>query len=132
LQVLTIEIHLRWNIPAIKEVFYPKYITPENYLSCKLPEGGFRGLFSLTFTSPAASQTFFDNMPFQKGLSFGTNFTHACPYTILAHCFELEWAVEHGVKEGLVGTSVGMKEMGGLPDNFRMVSNSLLELQNLL
>jgi cystathionine gamma-synthase len=116
LQVLTIEIHLRWNIPtipAIKEVFYPKSITPENYLSCKLLEGGFGGLFSLTFTSPAASQAFFDNMPFQKGPSLGTNFTLACPYTILAHYFELEWAAEYGVKEGLVRTSVGMEEIGG-------------------
>ncbi|KAG1851949.1 pyridoxal phosphate-dependent transferase [Suillus subluteus] len=105
--------------PAIKEVFYPKYITPENYLSCKLPEGGYGGLFSLTFTSLAASQAFFDNMPFQKGPSLGTNFTLACPYTILAHYLELGWAAEYGVEEGLVRISVGMEEREGLLEGFK-------------
>ena len=104
--------------PAIKEVFYPKYITPENYLACKLPEGGYGGLFSLTFTSNAASQAFFDNMPFQKGPSLGTNFTLACPYTILAHYMELGWAAEYGVEEGLVRISVGMEEREGLLEGF--------------
>ncbi|KAG1729260.1 pyridoxal phosphate-dependent transferase [Suillus lakei] len=106
--------------PAIKEVFYPKYVTPENYLSCKLPEGGYGGLFSLSFTSPAASQAFFDNMPFQKGPSLGTNFTLACPYTILAHYFELGWAAEYGVEEGLVRISVGMEEREGLLEGFKV------------
>ncbi|OAX35922.1 PLP-dependent transferase [Rhizopogon vinicolor AM-OR11-026] len=106
--------------PAIKEVFYPKYITPENYLACKLPEGGYGGLFSLTFTSNAASQAFFDNMPFQKGPSLGTNFTLACPYTILAHYAELEWAAEYGVEEGLVRISVGMEEREGLLEGFKV------------
>ncbi|KAG0702048.1 pyridoxal phosphate-dependent transferase [Suillus ampliporus] len=106
--------------PAIKEVFYPKYITPENYLSCKLPEGGYGGLFSLTFTSLAASQAFFDNMPFQKGPSLGTNFTLACPYTILAHYSELGWAAEYGVEKGLVRISVGMEEMEGLLEGFKV------------
>lgn len=106
--------------PAIKEVFYPKFITPENYLSCKLPEGGYGGLFSLTFTSPAASQAFFDNMPFQKGPSLGTNFTLACPYTILAHYLELGWAAEYGVEEGLVRISVGMEEREGLLEGFKV------------
>lgn len=106
--------------PAIKEVFYPKYITPETYLSFKLPEGGFGGLFSLTFTSFAASKAFFDNMPFQKGPSLGTNFTLACPYTVLAHYLELEWAAEYGVEEGLVRISVGMEEREGLLEGFKV------------
>lgn len=106
--------------PVIKEVFYPKYITTENYLSCKLPEGGYGGLFSLTFTSTAASRAFFDNMPFQKGPSLGTNFTLACPYTILAHYFELGWAAEYGVEEGLVRISVGMEERQGLLEGFKV------------
>lgn len=40
----------------------------------------------------------------------GTNFTLACPYTILAHFAELEWAEEFGVERGLVRVSVGMEE----------------------
>ncbi|KAH7909622.1 pyridoxal phosphate-dependent transferase [Hygrophoropsis aurantiaca] len=95
--------------PAVKQVFYPTYITPEHYNACRLPEGGFGGLFSLTFTSLAASEAFFDALPCYKGPSLGTNFTLACPYTILAHFTELPWAAEYGVEEGLVRISVGME-----------------------
>ena len=103
--------------PAIKEVFYPKYITPENYNHCRIKApssvdgkaGGYGGLFSLTFTSLAASKAFFDALPCHKGPSLGTNFTLASPYTILAHFTELKWAAEFGVEEGLVRVSVGME-----------------------
>ncbi|KAI6116341.1 pyridoxal phosphate-dependent transferase [Pisolithus sp. B1] len=95
---------------AIKEVYYPKYFCPTNYAICQVPEGGYGGLFSLTFTSLAASRAFFDALPCLKGPSLGTNFTLACPYTILAHYNELEWAAEYGVEEGLVRISVGMEE----------------------
>lgn len=102
---------------AIKNVYYPKYITLDNYNLCRikpspsLPSGGgFGGLFSLTFTSTSASKAFFDSLPVHKGPSLGTNFTLACPYTILAHFAELEWAEEFGVESGLVRVSVGMEE----------------------
>lgn len=106
------------STPAIKEVFYPKYITPEHYNHCRIKDlgsvdgkaGGYGGLFSLTFTSLAASIAFFDALPCYKGPSLGTNFTLACPYTILAHFAELEWAAEFGVEEGLVRISVGMED----------------------
>ncbi|RXW22168.1 hypothetical protein EST38_g3671 [Candolleomyces aberdarensis] len=93
---------------SIKEVWYPKYITPEHYDHCRIKksstseEGGYGGLFSLTFTSKVASQVFFDALPCYKGPSLGTNFTLACPFTILAHFTELEWAAGYGVEEGLV------------------------------
>lgn len=103
---------------VIKEVFYPKYTTTTNYLRCKLPEGGYGGLFSLTFTSMAASKAFFDALPCEKGPSLGTNFTLACPYTILAHYTELEWAAQYGVEEGLVRISVGMEDRDLLLHSF--------------
>lgn len=40
----------------------------------------------------------------------GTNFTLACPYTILAHYCELDWAAEYGVPINLVRISVGMED----------------------
>ncbi|CAA7264418.1 unnamed protein product [Cyclocybe aegerita] len=112
--------------PAIKEVFYPKYITRENYDFCRIkdvdPEdgedGGYGGLFSLTFTSVAASKAFFDALPCYKGPSLGTNFTLACPFTILAHFGELDWAAQYGVEEGLVRISVGMEETDALLRSF--------------
>lgn len=113
---------------AIKEVYYPKYITRENYDVCRNhdvdPEdgktGGFGGLFSLTFTSDAASKAFFDALPCHKGPSLGTNFTLACPYTILAHYTELDWAVQYGVESGLVRISVGMEEAATLLRSFEV------------
>jgi len=106
----------------IKEVFYPKYITPENYEICRIKEvdsedgraGGFGGLFSLTFTSLGASQAFYDALSCYKGPSLGTNFTLACPFTLLAHFAELDWAAQYGVEEGLVRVSVGMEDKNSL------------------
>ncbi|TFK26083.1 PLP-dependent transferase [Coprinopsis marcescibilis] len=107
---------------AIKEVFYPKYVTAEHYEHCRVKSsasedgraGGYGGLFSLTFTSLAASSGFFDALPCHKGPSLGTNFTLACPFTILAHFTELDWAAEYGVEEGLVRISVGLEDTENL------------------
>lgn len=103
----------------IKKVCYPKWETRANYDICRLPspvgldgeeEGNFGGLFSVLFTSKVASEAFFDALPCAKGPSLGTNFTLACPYTILAHYTELEWAASYGVEEGLVRLSVGLED----------------------
>ncbi|KAF8966634.1 pyridoxal phosphate-dependent transferase [Flammula alnicola] len=118
--------------PAIKEVFYPKYITRENYDKCRIQSvdsedgktGGFGGLFSLTFTSIAASKAFFDALPCYKGPSLGTNFTLACPFTILAHFGELDWAAQYGVEEGLVRISVGMEDSQVLLRSFQIALNA--------
>ncbi|KAI5122114.1 hypothetical protein M0805_002236 [Coniferiporia weirii] len=99
----------------VKEVYYPKYTTRANFDICRsadLPEGAsaFGGLFSVTFTQDIASRAFFDSLACHKGPSLGTNFTLACPYTVLAHFAELDWANEYGVEEGLVRVSVGAEE----------------------
>lgn len=105
--------------PVIKNVYYPKYMTPEHYEASlrspsptdnDAPVPGYGGLFSVTFTSLLASQTFFDALPCYKGPSLGTNFTLACPYTILAHYGEQEWAGQWGVEAGLVRVSTGLEE----------------------
>lgn len=107
---------------VIKEVYYPRYITPENFaIAQRLPstgKGGFGGLFSLTFTSIAASRAFFDALECCKGPSLGTNFTLACPYTILAHYLELDWASGFGVEAGLVRVSVGLEPIQSLLASF--------------
>ena len=95
---------------ALSKVYYPKYITSHNFLASKRPEGGWGGLFSVTFTSLNASKAFFDTLECCKGPSLGTNFTLACPYTVLAHYLELEWAAGYEVEEGLVRVSVGLED----------------------
>ncbi|WVQ78716.1 hypothetical protein IAT38_000803 [Cryptococcus sp. DSM 104549] len=107
---------------VIKRVYYPRWETPENYAHVQrfptLGKGGFGGLFSLTFTSLAASRAFFDVLGCAKGPSLGTSFTLASPYTILAHYLELDWAAEHGVEAGLVRISVGQEDQAVLKEWF--------------
>ena len=67
---------------------------------------------------PEQAVTFFDQLECQKGPSLGTNFTLACPYTILAHYLELEWTSSWGVEPDLVRISVGLEEAGDLTGRF--------------
>ena len=104
--------------PSVKTVYYPKYTTSEHFARCKRPGGGFGGLFSVTFHDPRVSKAFFDALPCAKGPSLGTNFTLACPYTILGHYAELDWAEEYGVERDLVRVSIGMEDRKVLMDGF--------------
>ncbi|GJJ14955.1 hypothetical protein Clacol_009225 [Clathrus columnatus] len=109
---------------VVKQVYYPKWETRENYDICRLPsrtvnQGNFGGLFSVTFISKEIAEAFFDALPCAKGPSLGTNFTLACPYTILAHFLELPWAAQYGVEEGLIRVSVGLEDTGTLLDWFQ-------------
>ena len=109
---------------VIKKVYYPRYSSPDTYEQAKrlptLGKGGYGGLFSLTFTSMAASKAFYDALGCAKGPSLGTSFTLASPYTILAHYFELDWAAEHGVEAGLVRISVGQEDVETLQNWFEV------------
>jgi cystathionine gamma-synthase len=97
---------------VIKDVFFPKWVTRHNYDRCRRPGStdNFGPLLSLTFTSPEATHAFFNALPCAKGPSLGTNFTLACPYTILAHYNERPWAASYGVEEGIVRISIGMED----------------------
>lgn len=104
---------------VVKRVYYPKWETPQHYERCRVGEGGgLGGLFSVTFTSAAASRAFYDTLSCQKGPSLGTNFTLASPYVILAHYAELEWAAQYGVEQSLVRVSVGMEDREELLKDF--------------
>ncbi|KAF9978928.1 hypothetical protein BGZ73_008433 [Actinomortierella ambigua] len=96
--------------PKVREVFYPKYITRENYDHHRVEGAGFGGLFSLVFHAEKGSEQFFDALPFYKGPSLGTNFTLACPYTILAHYYELDWAAQYGIERDLIRIAVGLED----------------------
>ena len=95
----------------LKQLYYPKYSeTKANYDACRNPSGGYGGLLSVTFQRPEQAIAFFDSLEVQKGPSLGTNFTLACPFTILAHYGELEWTSKWGVPTDLVRISVGLEE----------------------
>ncbi|KAJ6557377.1 pyridoxal phosphate-dependent transferase [Mycena vulgaris] len=114
--------------PVVKKVFYPKYVTRQDYDQCRIKadsalgiqEGGFGGLFSVTFTSLPAARAFFDTLSCYKGPSLGTNFTLACPYAVLVHYTEMDWAASFGVEQTMVRVSVGMEETSALLDSFQI------------
>lgn len=98
----------------ITQVFYPKWETANHYAARRLPGGGYGGLFSLEFVSQASAEAFYDALSCAKGPSLGTNFTLACPYTILAHYTELDWAAQYGVPKSLVRISIGLEDISWL------------------
>ncbi|OAX81038.1 hypothetical protein ACJ72_04624 [Emergomyces africanus] len=101
--------------PLIKDLYYPKYNpTRPFYDKCKNPNGGYGGLYSVTFHSKDEAVAFYDALEVMKGPSLGTNFTLSSPYVILAHYGELEWANSLGVPSDLIRTSVGLEDPADL------------------
>ncbi|KAJ5930744.1 hypothetical protein N7466_006237 [Penicillium verhagenii] len=106
--------------PLIKEVYYPKYSpTRPLYDSLRNPNGGYGGLFSVTFHSNAEAIAFYDTLEVLKGPSLGTNFTLSSPYVLLAHYGELDWARSFNVDPDLVRISVGLEDLADLRSRFQ-------------
>lgn len=109
--------------PIVKAVYYPTLVPSKvHYDACRTPNGGYGGLLSVTFQQPEQAVAFFDALEVQKGPSLGTNFTLACPYTILAHYLEIEWTTQFGVEPDLVRLSVGLEDVNEI---VRVVKNAL-------
>ncbi|KAG0307529.1 hypothetical protein BGZ98_000056 [Dissophora globulifera] len=113
--------------PKVKEVYYPKYVTTNNYLTHKVEGAGFGGLFSLLFHAKNGSESFFDALPFYKGPSLGTNFTLACPYTILGHYTELDWAAQFGVDRNLIRVAIGLENIDVLLQGFQEALDAICD-----
>ncbi len=103
--------------PAIAEVYYPKFRTSAQYAAFQRPGSGYGGLFSLLLREPETNaQPFFDALPISKGPNLGTYFSLSCPFTLLAHYQELDWAESCGVSRYLIRISVGLEEPEDLID----------------
>jgi cystathionine gamma-synthase len=70
-----------------------------------------------------AATGFYDRLGVAKGPSLGTNFTLACPYTILAHYTELDFAAKYGIGAFLIRVSVGLED----PEELGAVFQKALE-----
>ncbi|KAJ5510847.1 Pyridoxal phosphate-dependent transferase major region subdomain 2 [Penicillium expansum] len=115
--------------PLVKEVYYPKYSpTKPLYDSLRNANGGYGGLFSVTFHSQPEAIAFFDTIEVLKGPSLGTNFTLSSPYVLLAHYGELDWARSFNVDPDLVRISVGLEEV---PDLRSRVQRALDAVQRV-
>ncbi|KAJ9494161.1 Cystathionine gamma-synthase [Exophiala xenobiotica] len=107
------------SCPFVKKVYYPKCSPSRpNYDACRTANGGYGGLLSVTFQHYEQAIVFFDTLECQKGPSLGTNFTLACPFTILAHYTELDWTAKWGVEPDLVRLSVGLEDPEDLTARF--------------
>lgn len=105
--------------PEVESVFYPGLNDTSLYDRYRKPAGGYSGLFSLVLKNPAeTTPQFFDRLRINKGPNLGTNFTLACPFTLLAHYNELEFAESCGVSRWLVRVSVGLEDAADLIARF--------------
>jgi cystathionine gamma-synthase len=105
--------------PAIERVYYPKYTHAKAYDAIKTPSGGYGGLFSLVLKDTSRAPSVYNALAIDKGPSLGTNFTLACPYTLLAHYQELDFAQSSGVSPDLIRVSVGLEDADDLVKRFQ-------------
>jgi len=97
--------------PVVERVWYPKWEFSEAYEAVRRPNGGWGALITfLPKNGETRSAGIYDRLAFSKGPSLGTVFTLACPFTLLAHYTELEWAESCGVSRYLIRISVGLED----------------------
>lgn len=105
--------------PEVADVFYPSRVDRANYERHLRPGGGFGGLFSVVLRDAAAkTERFFDALQIPKGPNLGTSFTLCCPFTILAHYRELDFAESCGISRHLIRVSVGLEDSGWQIERF--------------
>lgn len=103
------------TVPGVK-VFYTSDC--ENYENFKKPGAGHGGIISLEFETQDKAEKFYNALEVSKGPSLGTDYTLVCPYTILAHYKELDWAEVQGVSPHLIRISVGTEKFDQLKNKF--------------
>ena len=99
------------------------YYTKGNQTYEKYKKDGYGGIISLDLGSEEASRKFFDAVEISKGPSLGTNYTLACPYTMLAHYYEREFAESAGVPFHLIRISVGLEDIKEIKAKFDAALN---------
>jgi cystathionine gamma-synthase len=110
--------HMRTH-PKVDRVWHAKSEGGRGYEFIRRENGGYGCLFSFTLKNPEqTSAKFYDALRVCKGPSLGTNFTLACPYTLLAHYEELDWTESVGVSRWLIRVSAGLEETADLIARF--------------
>jgi cystathionine gamma-synthase len=98
--------------PAVANVWHPSITNRQNYDAVRRAAGGYGGLFSFVLKNPKKTPKVYDALRLCKGPSFGTPFTLVCPYVMLAHYQELDWAEACGVPARLLRVSCGLEPAG--------------------
>ncbi len=114
---LTLKRHLESH-PAVEQVFHPE--SCPNFQSLMRKGGGHGCLLSFQVVGGLSkAKKFYNSLATCKGPSLGTNFTLVCPYVLLAHYNELDWAQKCGVSPHLLRVSVGLEEPENLWERFK-------------
>ena len=113
------------NHPAVNRVYYPDQCA--NFRSLMRPGAGHGCLLSFELKGGSdQAQAVYDGLAVCKGPSLGTPFTLMCPYVLLAHYDELDWAQACGVPSHLLRVSVGLEQPNELWQRFeRALSHSM-------
>jgi cystathionine gamma-synthase len=104
--------------PKVKRLWHTLNEGGTGYKQIQRATGAHSSLFSMKLENAAAAEVFYDALRLCKGPSLGTNFSLACPYTLLAHYDELPWAESCGVPSDLIRISVGQEEPTDLSERF--------------
>ncbi len=115
-------LHERDEVAAL---YYPKFTSPDIYGSCLNKrnyegqhEAGYGGLFSILLQPHICQRTFYDKLDLSKGPSLGTDFSLVCPYTLLAHYHELDFAMSYDVQPNLLRFAIGLEDLETLKTKF--------------
>jgi cystathionine gamma-synthase len=110
--------HLRAH-PKVARVHYADEGGGVGYEMIRREGGGHGCLFSIVLKNAReTSPRFYDALRVCKGPSLGTNFTLACPYTLLAHYDELDQVESLGVDRHLIRVSAGLEDTADLIARF--------------
>jgi len=96
--------------PAVEHVYYPAFTDAEIYARFKRPGGGYGGLFSfILHDAEKTTEAFYNALEITKGPNLGTRFSLCCPFVLLAHYDELDWAESAGASRYLIRISIGLE-----------------------
>ncbi len=111
------------NHHAVKTVFHPENCP--NFNSILKRDGGYGCLLSFELKGNIEkTKKFYNALKLSKGPSLGTRFSLICPYVLLAHYNELEWASSCGVPSNLIRVSVGLEDHNHIWDVFLKALNT--------
>lgn len=126
------------HLGLVDNVNYPGIVTEErihfdSVMRCPIPmsreemhTAGYGCLLSFTIPPTFSSEVFYNELHLNKGPSLGANFSLVCPYTLLAHYVELEWAEQFNVPRHLLRVSVGLEDVESLVTTFESAFAAML------
>lgn len=110
--------HLRAH-PKVAKAWHSSVNGGPGYRLIQREGGGHGCLVSIVLRDAArTSPIFYDALRMCKGPSLGTRFSLACPYTMLAHYDELDWAESCGADRYLIRISAGLEPLDDLIGRF--------------